>query len=57
MKRLLFRVYAAQRLESFRKIQQRQQDEAMRGVGWLAFYVMVTAALLLAAVVKAGGQS
>ncbi len=57
MKRLLFRVYAAQRLESFRKIQQRQQDEAMRGVGWLAFYVTVAVALLLAAVVKAGGQS
>lgn len=46
MKRLLDRSYAAQRLAYFRRMEKRQQDEAIRGAGWAVFYLIVVSALL-----------
>lgn len=47
MKRLLDRAYARQRLASFRQIEKRQQEEAVRSAGWLMFILIVVGALLL----------
>lgn len=47
MKHLFDRAYTAQRLASFRRMEKRQQDEAIRGAGWAVFYLVVVGALLL----------
>lgn len=52
MRRLIDRAYAAQRLVSFRKIEMRQRDEAIRGAGWAMFILIVVGALLLSGLLR-----